>query len=248
MKKHTLDRQRPRSSDLPLIHLQDVVKVYRTGAGEQPALRGITVDVQRGEFVIVVGKSGAGKSTLVNMITGVDTTTSGEVWVDGTAVHKLSENRMALWRGRTIGVVYQTFELLPQLSLLDNVLLPMDLCGIYRGSESVERAGHLLAQVGLAAHMHKPPTRISGGQKQRVAIARALANDAPIVVADEPTGNLDSNTADEIYEIFADQVVSGKTILMVTHDESLASRATRTLTLRDGELVDGYLGDPNVVD
>lgn len=218
------------------IHLEDVTKVYSTSAGDFPALKGITADFHMGEFVAIVGKSGAGKSTLVNMVTGVDSMTSGEVWIDGTPVHGLDESEMALWRGRTIGVVYQTFELLPQLSLLDNVLLPMDLCGLYRGHQSAERAKELLAQVGLQDHMHKIPSRISGGQKQRVAIARALANDPPVIVADEPTGNLDSATADEIYALFAEQVRAGKTILMVTHDQALAQRATRSLALIDGAL------------
>ncbi len=227
------------SNNQPLIRLQNVVKTYRSAAGDHPALKGITADFYKGEFVTIIGKSGAGKSTLVNMITGVDTVTSGEIWVDGTPVHALGQSEMALWRGRNIGIVYQTFELLPQLSLLDNVLLPVDLCGIYNGRESARRAEMLLAQVGLEAHMHKPPTRISGGQKQRVAIARALVNDPPIIVTDEPTGNLDSTTADEVYALFAEQVRAGKTILMVTHDESLTRKATRTLTLRDGELVDG---------
>jgi len=219
-----------------LIHLRDVVKVYETAAGGVSALEGISLDVRHGDFVAIVGKSGAGKSTLVNMITGVDDLTSGEVWVDGVSVHDLGENELALWRGRTIGVVYQTFELLPQLSLLDNVLLPMDLCGMYRGRRSIARARRLLEQVGLEAHMYKPPTRISGGQKQRVAIARALANDPPIIVADEPTGNLDSATADEIYDLFAELLADGKTIVMVTHDKTLAGRATRTLEIRDGGL------------
>lgn len=223
----------------PLIHLDEVVKVYKTAAGGFPALNGITVDVYRGEFVTIVGKSGAGKSTLVNMITGVDKLTSGEVWVDGTAVHELNQSDCALWRGRNIGIVYQTFELLPQLSLLDNVLLPMDVAGTFRGRKSAERAKQLLSQVGLEAHMYKPPTRISGGQKQRVAIARALANDPAILVADEPTGNLDSATADEIYSLFAELVRNGKTIVMVTHDETLARRASRALTISDGSLVGG---------
>ena len=166
----------------------------------------------------------------------MDDLTSGEVWVGGVPVHDLGENELALWRGRTIGVVYQTFELLPQLSLLDNVLLPMDLCGMFRGRRSIARAQWLLEQVGLEAHMYKPPTRISGGQKQRVAIARALANDPPIIVADEPTGNLDSATADEIYGLFAELVADGKTIVMVTHDTTLAGRASRTLVIEDGEL------------
>lgn len=220
-----------------LIHLRDVVKVYDTPSGGFPALKGVSIDIHRGEFVVIVGKSGAGKSTLVNMITGVDGLTSGEVWVDAVPVHDLGENELALWRGQTIGVVHQTFELLPQLSLLDNVLLPMDVCGMYRRRRSTTRAQRLLERVGLAEHMYKPPTRISGGQKQRVAIARALANDPPIIVADEPTGNLDSATADEIYALFTELVRDGKTIVMVTHDTALANRATRTLVIRDGELL-----------
>ena len=220
-----------------LIRLRDVAKVYETTAGGVTALKGISLDVRQGDFVAIVGKSGAGKSTLVNMITGVDDLTSGEVRIDGVSVHDLGENELALWRGRTIGVVYQTFELLPQLSLLDNVLLPMDLCGMYRGRQSIARAQRLLEQVGLEAHMYKPPTRISGGQKQRVAIARALANDPPIIVADEPTGNLDSATAAEIYDLFAELVTDGKTIVMVTHDGTLAGRAPRTLVIRDGRLI-----------
>lgn len=224
----------PRTTSL--IHLKDVVKVYETSAGGARALNGISLDVRQGDFVAIVGKSGAGKSTLVNMITGVDDLTSGEVRIGGVSVHDLGENELALWRGRTIGVVYQTFELLPQLSLLDNVLLPMDVCGRYRGRKSIARAQRLLEQVGLEEHMYKPPTRISGGQKQRVAIARALANDPPIIVADEPTGNLDSTTADEIYSLFEGLVADGKTIVMVTHDKTLAGRAARTLMIRDGGL------------
>jgi putative ABC transport system ATP-binding protein len=220
----------------PMFRLQDVTKVYETAAGPFPALKGITVDFERGEFVGIVGKSGAGKSTLVNMVTGVDHLTSGEIWVDGMALHALDENQMALWRGHNIGVIYQTFELLPQLSLLDNVLLPMDFCGLYKPRESVMRAKQLLTQVGLEAHMYKPPTRISGGQQQRVAIARALANDPPIIVADEPTGNLDSVTADAIFELFEGLVARGKTIMMVTHDASLARRFTRMFHIVDGEM------------
>ncbi len=222
----------------PLVRLQKVVKRYRTGAGTLTALNGVTADFYRGEFVAVVGKSGAGKSTLVNMITGVDTLTSGEIWVGETPVHVLDEGRMALWRGRTIGVIYQTFELLPQLSLLDNVLLPVDFCGMYRARESVPRALDLLARVGLEDHVYKTPARISGGQRQRVAIARALANDPDVIVADEPTGSLDSATAEGIFELFQALVAQGKTIVMVTHDHSLAARTTLAL-----ELVDGVLRD-----
>jgi putative ABC transport system ATP-binding protein len=218
--------------------LRDIVKVYRTTAGDVKALKGINAEIERGEFVGIVGKSGAGKSTLVNMITGVDHLTSGEVEVDGILVHDLNESQMALWRGRNVGVIYQSFELMPQLSLLDNVMLPMDLCGKFKGRKSLELAKQLLTQVGLEEHIQKPPTRISGGQQQRVAIARALANDPPIIVADEPTGNLDSATAEEILCLFEDLVRRGKTLVMVTHDKSLSHRFSRVLEITDGEIVD----------
>jgi putative ABC transport system ATP-binding protein len=226
----------------PLIKLRDVVKTYPTAAGDFLALKKITADFHPGEFVGIVGKSGAGKSTLVNMMTGVDYLTSGEVWVGDTPVHGLDENEMALWRGRNIGVIYQSFELLPTLSLLDNVMLPMDFCALYQGRQSLERAEALLTQVGLAEHMHKPPTRISGGQQQRVAIARALANDPPIIIADEPTGNLDTATAGDIFRLFEELVVQGKTVILVTHDNSLAERVTRVLRIADGKIV----GEENV--
>ena len=222
----------------PLIQLQDVVKIYQTAAGDLAALNGITEDVAQGEFLGVIGKSGAGKSTLVNILTGVDRLTSGRMWVDGVPVHALDEDQMALWRGRTVGVIYQSFELLPSLSLLDNVMLPMDFCGLYDPRTSPQRALDLLTQVGLREHVHKPPSKISGGQQQRVAIARALANDPSLIVADEPTGNLDSTTADEIFHLFEGLVAQGKTILMVTHDKSLARRMSRTLWLADGQIVD----------
>ncbi len=224
----------------PLIQLKQVTKIYQTAAGGVPALRGIDADFRQGEFVGIVGKSGAGKSTLVNMITGVDRLTSGEVWVGETPLHRLNENQMALWRGRNVGVVYQTFELMPMLSLVDNVMLPMDFCGLYRPRQSYERARQLLALVGLEDHMHKQPTKISGGQQQRVAIARALANDPPIIVADEPTGNLDSATAESIFQLFQELVRQDKTVLMVTHDESLTPRFSRVLHLTDGELTSGH--------
>ena len=234
----TVGRKPDRENGRPLIRLREVVKKYPTPAGDFTALSGITADVRRGEFVAIIGKSGAGKSTLVNMITGVDDLTGGQVWVDDTSVHALSESRRALWRGRNVGIVYQTFELLPTLSLLDNVMLPMDFCALYQPQESRERAEALLREVGLIDHIEKPPTRISGGQQQRVAIARALINDPPIIVADEPTGNLDSVTAEEILRLFEALVAQGKTIVMVTHDESLAPRVNRVLRIADGEIVE----------
>lgn len=225
----------------PLIEMRDVVKVYATAAGEFSALRGINMRVNAGEFVGIVGKSGAGKSTLLNMITGVDDVTSGEVTVhtngSSVSIHELSEDQVAFWRGKTLGVVFQSFQLLPMLTLVENITLPMDLCGVYSPKESRERALELLRLVEIEEHANKLPAFISGGQQQRVAIARALANDPPILVADEPTGSLDSVTADHIFEVF-EQLVSaqGKTIVMVTHDESLRPRFTRTLGIVDGEL------------
>jgi len=219
-----------------LISLRGVVKDYPSAAGPFRALKGIDLDVFRGEFLGVIGKSGAGKTTLVNMITGVDGLTEGCVRVDGVEVSAMSENELALWRGRSLGVIYQTFQLMPTLSLLDNVMLPMDFCGLYRGRASVERALELLDSVGLGEHVFKLPADISGGQQQRVGIARALANDPPILVADEPTGRLDSVTAGMIFEIFSELVRQGKTIVMVTHDHNLARRMSRVVELVDGEL------------
>lgn len=222
----------------PLVRLDNVVKTYRTKAGYFDALRGITLDIDRGQFVGITGKSGAGKSTLVNMISGIDRLTSGQVWVNSVPVHALKESQIAPWRGRSVGIVYQSFELMPTLSLLDNVMLPMDFCGLYHPQHSRERAFSLLEQVGLADHVDKPPTKISGGQQQRVAIARALANDPPLLVADEPTGNLDSATAEEIFKLFESLVDQGKTIMMVTHDQSLARRTSQTVWIADGQIVD----------
>ena len=229
------------SSPSPLITLQGVTKVYETAAGNFTALRGIDADVAKGEFLGIIGKSGAGKSTLLNMITGVDHITRGEVQVcadgESISVHELGENELALWRGRTMGVVYQSFQLLPMLTLVDNIVLAMDLCGLYKRGESIERALELLRLVELEEHARKLPNFISGGQQQRVAIARALANDPPILVADEPTGSLDSVTADHIFSVFERLVQAGKTIVMVTHDNSLAPRFSRHLHIRDGEIV-----------
>jgi putative ABC transport system ATP-binding protein len=220
----------------PLIRLRAVTKIY-PGAGGLPALSAIDLDVFPGEFVAIAGKSGAGKTTLVNMVTGVDRLTSGEVRVGGVDVHSLGENELAFWRGRTLGIVYQSFQLLPTLSLLDNVMLPMDFCGLYSRKASAARALELLREVELEEHAAKRPTAISGGQQQRVAIARALANDPPILVADEPTGRLDSATSETIFNIFLSLVAQGRTILMVTHDEALAQRVSRVIHLADGEIV-----------
>jgi len=229
-----------------LIELHNVVKVYSTAAGDFEALNGISLQVNAGEFVGIIGKSGAGKSTLLNMITGVDDITSGEVLVNANgspvSVHDMEEDKIALWRGQTMGVVFQSFQLLPMLTLVENITLPMDLCGNFHPKRSRERALELLRLMEIEEHAGKLPALISGGQQQRVAIARALANDPPILVADEPTGSLDSVTADHIFELFKHLVTDqGKTIVMVTHDQSLAPKFSRTLQIADGELDDSFV-------
>jgi putative ABC transport system ATP-binding protein len=197
------------------------------------------MQVDAGEFVAVVGKSGSGKTTLTNMITGIDRPTSGEIVVGDTLVHRLNEGQVAAWRGRHIGLVFQFYQLLPTLTVVENVMLPMDFCCTYSVQDGYKRAIHLLDQVGIAGHARKLPSAISGGEQQRVAIARALANDPPIVIADEPTGNLDSQTAETIVQLFANLVKQRKTVLLVTHDIDLASRAARILTLTDGKIIEG---------
>jgi putative ABC transport system ATP-binding protein len=224
------------STSSALIRLRNVVKAYKTPAGDFLALKGIDADILPGEFIGILGKSGAGKTTLVNMISGIDHLTSGEIWVDGVGVHTLAEDQAAKWRGRSLGVVYQSFQLMPNLSLLDNVTLPMDFSGRYLPFKSRELALQLLDEVELLEHAGKLPADISGGQQQRVAIARALANDAPVIVADEPTGRLDSTTAEIIFEIFEALVKRGKTILMVSHDPGFITRYSRILWIADGQL------------
>jgi putative ABC transport system ATP-binding protein len=217
-----------------LIDLRDVVKTYKTGAGSLTVLKKITLQVYPGEFVSVVGPSGSGKSTLLNMITGIDRPTTGQVLVSGEAVHRLSENELARWRGRHIGVVFQFFQLLPTLTVLENVMLPMDFGRVYRGREREQRAMSLLDQVDIAAQAHKLPAALSGGEQQRAAIARAIANDPPFIVADEPTGNLDTATAAQVFDLFESLVAQGKTLMMVTHDPSLSARTKRVIHLLDG--------------
>ncbi len=224
-----------------MVDLRAVQKYYRSAAGDYHALKGIDLQITPGEFVSIIGKSGSGKSTLLNMISGIDRPTTGEVWVNGTPVHELSENQMAIWRGGSLGVMFQFFQLLPSLSLLQNVILPMDLAGKYGRRERRSRALQLLEIVGLAEHKDKLPSMISGGQQQRAALARALANDPPLIVADEPTGNLDSKTAETIFGLFNELVAGGKTVIIVTHDSSLAKRAHRTALIADGEIVNEYV-------
>ena len=228
---------RYRNGNSHLIELRKVVKNYETTAGPFPALKGIDLQIDTGEFVAVIGKSGSGKSTLINMLTGIDRPTSGQVLIGDTTVHTLSEGQLAVWRGRNVGVIFQFFQLLPTLTVIENVMLPMDFCHMYSARERRERAMYLLEQVEMARHAHKLPSAVSGGEQQRVAIARAVANDPPILAADEPTGNLDSKTAESVFRLFEKKVEAGKTILMVTHDHDLAKQATRTVLLADGEII-----------
>ena len=220
-----------------LIELRGVTKAYNVAAGKFMALKGVDMTVDEGEFVAVVGKSGSGKSTLINMITGIDNPTSGEVLVASTPVHALDQEQLSVWRGRNVGIVFQFFQLLPTLTVAENIVLPMDFCNVYSLRERRDRALALLEKVGIAEQADKLPSNLSGGQQQRAAIARALANDPPLLVADEPTGNLDSHTSQAVMQLFADLAVEGKTVVMVTHERDLKKYFTRTITLSDGEIV-----------
>lgn len=223
-----------------LVHLREVVKTYQGTAGTFTALKGVNLQVEAGAFVSIIGKSGSGKSTLINVITGIDRPTSGEVIVDGVPVHTLNEEQIAIWRGRSIGVIFQFFQLLPTLTAVENILLAMDYGGQYTAAERPERALYLLELVGMADWAHRLPNSLSGGQQQCAAIARALANDPVLLTADEPTGNLDSKSAEMVFRLFENLAQAGKTILMVTHDNELAARAQRTIKLADGQIVDEF--------
>jgi ABC-type lipoprotein export system ATPase subunit len=220
-----------------IIQLHKIVKTFKNAAGEFTVLRGVDLALQKGEFVAIVGKSGSGKSTLLNMITGIDHPSSGRVVIGGTDIYSMSESQRSLWRGKNLGVVFQFFQLLPMLTLLENVMLPMDYVGIYDFDERPRRAMELLKLVGLEGQANKLPVAVSTGQQQSAAIARALATDPPILCADEPTGNLDSRSADGIIELFDALAKNGKTIAMVTHDPSMTERTSRTVIIADGELI-----------
>jgi ABC-type lipoprotein export system ATPase subunit len=222
----------------PAILLQDVVKTYVNAAGSFTALKGIDLEIEYGQFVALVGKSGSGKSTLLNMLTGIDHPTTGQVLIGNEDIYRMSESQRALWRGHNVGIVFQFFQLLPTLTLLENVILPMDYCNVYPYADRPQRAMALLKMVGLEAHANDLPTNVSNGQQQAAAIARSLATDPPIIVADEPTGNLDSRSADVVIRVFRELAAHGKTILIVTHDPSLTSRVDRTVIISDGELID----------
>jgi putative ABC transport system ATP-binding protein len=221
-----------------LVGLRNVTKFFETGSGRFTALDNVTLQIAAGEMVAIVGKSGSGKSTLLNMITGIDRPTSGEIRVGDANIHALSEDALAAWRGRNAGIVFQFFQLIPNLSVVENIMLPMDFARVVPRKERHERALHVLEMVGMAEHAFKVPGAVSGGQQQRVAIARALANDPALLVADEPTGNLDSNTADQIFSLFQSLSQRGKTVVVVTHDQEQAKRVRRAVIVADGRVVD----------
>lgn len=224
------------NANKPLVSLENVDKIYKTKAGPLKALDGVSLTINEGEFVAIVGPSGSGKSTLINMMTGIDRPTTGEVFVAGARLTNMSENQVAKWRGRNVGVVFQFFQLLPTLTVLENVMMPMNYVGTYAGHRR-KRAMELLELVDLPDVAHKYPSQISGGQQQRAAIARALANDPKLIVGDEPTGNLDTVSAGLMFGLFEDLVDQGKTIVMVTHDRDLAGQIPRVEEVRDGRIV-----------
>jgi putative ABC transport system ATP-binding protein len=221
----------------PLIELESVVKIYRTGKLEYSALRGVDLSIDTGEMVAVVGPSGSGKTTIMNMITGIDRPTAGSVVVDGQQIDELGEEQLAVWRGRNVGIVFQFFQLLPTLTALENAMLPLDFARKGSKRERLERATHNLSLVGLGDKLDHLPAELSGGEQQRVAIARALASDPKLIIGDEPTGNLDTQTAAEMFELLQRLNAEGKTVLYVTHDLELAARAGRVVTIRDGLVV-----------
>lgn len=226
----------PKGNNAIPIELRGVTKDYQTPAGSFTALRGIDLTVLPGEFVAVVGKSGSGKSTLLNLVAGIDRPTSGEVVVNGAPIHTFSEDKVAIWRGHNIGVVFQFFQLLPTLTVQENLLLAMDFCRAIPAAQREDRAGELLKLVGVADQADKLPSALSGGQQQRAAIARALVNNPPVLVADEPTGNLDTANSDLVMSIFQNLAAEGKTILMVTHEREISQYVTRTVRLADGQV------------
>jgi putative ABC transport system ATP-binding protein len=219
-----------------LISLRGVTKSYATHSGTFTALHEVSLDIRRGEFVGIIGHSGSGKSTLLNLISGIDRATRGEIVVGGVAVHAIRESGMAKWRGLSVGIVFQFFQLLPTLTAIENVMLPMDLCARWPARDRSRRANALLEQLGVADQSHKLPATLSGGQQQRVAIARALANEPAVLLADEPTGNLDSHNASIILELFAALARDGQTIVAATHDAEVQRVCTRSVVIADGRI------------
>ena len=238
MGKNTLkERNAPAAGTLPLMRVESLYKVYPSPMGDFTALSNVSFLAAQGEFIAVVGRSGSGKSTLMNLLTGIDAPSTGHVVIGGTDIHALSQNDLSLWRGRNIGVVFQVFQLLPTLTVLENIMLPMDFCRTYPVRERSERALALLSRVGIRDQAGKLPASLSGGQQQRAAIARALANDPMIIAADEPTGNLDSHTADAVLDLFSELSADGKTVIMVTHERAIGHRISREIRLMDGAIV-----------
>jgi putative ABC transport system ATP-binding protein len=223
-------------SSAQLIQVRGAAKTYPTPGGDFAALSGVSLEVGAGEFVAVVGRSGSGKTTLLNLLAGIDRPTAGEIWIAGTGVHEVREARLAAWRGRAVGLVFQFFQLLPTLTVAENVMLPMDFCGTVAARRRRPLALELLDRVGIVEHADKVPAGLSGGQQQRAAIARSLANDPPVILADEPTGNLDSATAAAVLELFRDLARAGKAVVMVTHERDLSGYADRRITLADGRV------------
>jgi len=236
----------PQNSE-PIIKVENVVKKFQVGDKDVTILKGVSFEVNQGEFVSIVGPSGNGKSTLLNMMTGIDRPSDGQITVTGRQVNKMSENQLAGWRGENVGIIFQFFQMLPALSLLQNVILPMDFAGKYTTKERRERAMDLLELVGLAEQAEKLPSMVSGGQQQRAAIARALANDPPLLVGDEPTGNLDSRTSAEIMALFDEVHRSGQTVVVVTHEPDIAAHCRRTLRVSDGKIVEDRANPPREV-
>jgi putative ABC transport system ATP-binding protein len=226
-----------RTHSAPLIALRGVGKTYAAAAGPFHALTDVDVEIRRGEFVAIIGQSGSGKSTLLNVLAGIDRPSSGEVIIDGVAVHGLSERALSAWRGAAVGIVFQFFQLLPTLTAAENVMLPMDFCNRWPRGDRRKRALGLLDRVGIADQADKFPGALSGGQQQRVAVARALANAPPILLADEPTGNLDSRSAQALLQVLRDRVSEGETVILVTHDRSAIEQTARAVTLVDGRVV-----------
>ena len=226
-----------RNNSTPLVDARSVVKRFVVGETEVTILKGVSFQVEAGEFVMIVGPSGNGKSTLLNMVTGIDFPSDGQVVVGGEDIHQMTANDQSLWRGKNVGIVFQFFQMLPSLTLLNNVMLPMELANTYNRKTRRERAEHLLDRVGLKDQMDKLPGMVSGGQAQRAAVARAIANEPPLLIADEPTGNLDPTSANVVFDLFTQLVQEGTTILMVTHDKELAARVPREIEIVEGHIV-----------
>lgn len=220
-----------------LVSISNLCKSYDSAGENLKILHNINLSIARGERVAIVGKSGSGKTTLINLITGIDQPSAGDILIQQQPIHKLNENALAQWRGKNVGIVFQFFQLLPSLTILENIILPMDFCNQFARAQRAARAMELLSRVGIAEQAHKLPAELSGGQQQRAAIARALANDPPLIVADEPTGNLDSATSEEILQLFSELAREGKTLITVSHERDISQHVDRVIHLKDGAIV-----------